>query len=597
MKRVAIGALLIPALAVFIILPCASFAQASNPLKIALIFDMGGRGDDGFNDSAYRGMERAAAELGVKPVYIEHKRNLELDLAANQAAASDANVIIGVGFSFSEKLTGLAERYPDKKFVCIDYAVKYDDKGQIVPLPANLAGLTFKEEEGSYLIGALAALKSKTGKIGFIGGMESPVIQRFHAGYQAGAKAVRPDISILSKHAGITAQAFKDPQKGYRIAKAMYADGADIIYHAAGATGTGLFQAAKEFKFLAIGVDVDQDAMAPGRVLTSMTKHVDVAVYEIVRACAQGYFAGGLNSFGLKENGVGYVYNDRNRTLITEAVHEKVQQLRNKIIEGQLAVPEIELQKPMLSRKVLLDVLSRLNGEITAVLNRIDAALQRSAKALTGRELNGDFARDALKRLYEENPYIIDCETVSDKGLMLVVEPGRHKSSEGADIRSQAHMVKLFKIKKPVLSASFRSVEGPDAVVIHHPVFSREQRFAGSVAALFAPEYLLENIVGPVASNLPIDIILMQKDGLMIYAFHTDRIGRNIFTEPRYQASPEMIAAVRLMVAEEEGSSVFRLNRKGAKTPETRTAYWRTVGLHGTQWRLVITCAKDNIEP
>lgn len=164
------------------------------PPKVTLIFDMGGRGDGGFNDSAYRGLEKAVAELGVKAVYIEHKRNLELEHAVNQAAASDAGMIIGVGFAFSDTLKKLAEHYPQKKFVCVDYSAAYDDTGRIAPLPANLAGLQFREEEGSYLVGAIAALKSKTGTIGFIGGMDSPIIRKFQAGYLAGARAVRPDI-------------------------------------------------------------------------------------------------------------------------------------------------------------------------------------------------------------------------------------------------------------------------------------------------------------------------------------------------------------------------------------------------------------------
>ena len=229
MKKIWVGLSL--ALALITIFATVRDVLAQNPtsLKVALIFDIGGRGDGGFNDSAYRGLERAVTTLGVKAVYIEHKRNLEQDLALNEAAASDAGMVIGVGFAFSDKLHKLATKYPDKKFVCVDYSVQHDDKGQIIPPPANLAGLLFKEEEGSYLVGAVAALKSRTGRIGFIGGMDSPIIRKFQAGYLAGAKAVRPDIRVTSKFAGITGQAFNDPQKGYRIATSMYGEGADII--------------------------------------------------------------------------------------------------------------------------------------------------------------------------------------------------------------------------------------------------------------------------------------------------------------------------------------------------------------------------------
>jgi basic membrane protein A len=564
--------------------------------KVALIFDMGGRGDGGFNDSAYSGLEKAVAELGVKAVYIEHKRNLELEHALNQAAASDAGMIIGVGFAFSDKLNKLAVRYPQKKFVCVDYSAKYDDTGRMVSLPANLAGLQFKEEEGSYLVGAIAALKSRTGTIGFIGGMDSPIIRKFQAGYLAGASAVRPGIRVSSKFAGITGQAFNDPQKGYRIATRMYGEGADIIFHASGATGAGLFRAAKEQNKLAIGVDIDQSAMAPGLVLTSMTKNVDVAVLESVRSFVRGAFSGGLKIFGLKENGVGFTYNDHNRKLIPADILDRVLALQAKIIAGEVVAPVESRHAPLLSRKDLQDILSRLQGEVATVLNKLDGDLQRSAQAFSGKDLKSEYARDALKRLYGANPYIIDCETVSNQGIMAAVEPPEHRASEGADISAQAHMVKLFTTYKPVMSGSFRSVEGPDAVVIHHPVFSPDHRFEGSVSALFAPEYLVSGIIGPVVSNLPVDIFLMQNDGLILYDVDTKQIGLNVFQDPLYKPFPELIALARKIASADEGTGLYRFYRKGSEAPVEKVAYWRTVSLHGSSWRLAITCPKDTIE-
>lgn len=584
------------ALAAFLVAAKNTFAQTPPPLKVALVFDIGGRGDGGFNDSAYRGLEKAVSELGVRAVYIERKRNLELEQALNQAAASDAGMVIGVGFAFSDKLDRLAVQYPDKKFVCIDYSARYDEKGRIEPLPANLEGLQFKEEEGSYLVGAIAALKSKTGRIGFIGGMDSPIIRKFQAGYMAGARAVRPGIRVFSEFAGLTGHAFNDPEKGYLIATRMYKEGADIIYHASGATGAGLFRAAKKMKRLAIGVDVDESAKAPGLVLTSMTKNIDRAVFESVRSCVRGDFAGGLKTFGLKEDGVGFVYNDQNKKLIPADIHDKVLGLEAKIISGELVVPAAGGLKPQLSRRELQSVLSRLQGEIVIGLNKLDTDLKKSAKALSGKDLTGDYARGVLRRLYGANPYIIDCETVSNKGIMLVVEPSEHKASEGADISSQAHMIKLFKTHKPVLSGSFRSVEGPDAVVIHHPIFSRDGRFSGSVAALFAPEYLLSGIIGPVASNLPVDIFLMQTDGLMIYDADSKQIGLNVFQDPLYKPFPELIALARKVASTSEGTGRYRFYEKGSQSPVVKEAAWRSVVLHGTIWRLAITCAKENIE-
>jgi basic membrane protein A len=568
-------------------------ARNPTPLKVALVFAMGGRGDGGFNDAAYRGLEKAVAELGVKASYIEHKRNLELEQALNQAAA-DAEMIIGVGFAFSEDLHRLALQYPAKKFACVDYIAKYDDQGRIVPLPANLAGLLFREEEGSYLVGAIAALTSKTGNIGFIGGMNSPIIRKFQAGYLAGASAVRPDIHVSSKFAGITGQAFNDPEKGYRIASRMYGEGADIIYHASGLTGAGLFRAAKELNRLAIGVDVDESAKAPGLVLTSMTKNIDTAVFESVSSCVSGNFTGGLKSLGLKEKGVGFVYNEQNKKLLPAKVYHRVLALQAKIIAGELVVPTVNRQEAPLSRKELQEVLPQLQAEIMTSLHKLDRDLQRSAQALSGKELTGEYAREVLKRLYGANPYIIDCETVSNQGIMVAVEPPEHRAAEGADISSQAHMVKLFKTKEPVLSGSFRSVEGPNAVVIHHPIFSPDRRFAGSVSALFAPEYLLSSIVGPVAANLAVDIFLMQNDGLMIYDVDTEEIGRNVFDDPLYKPFPELVALARQVAAADEGTGTYRFYRKGSQTPESKVAYWRTVALHGTAWRLVITGAEES---
>lgn len=582
-----------------LMMACGSFAAtqpdsghvAAGP-RVALVFDIGGRGDGSFNDAAYRGMERAVVDLGVQALYVERKRNLELDHALREAAESEAGLIIGVGFAFSEKLQTLARKYPAKKFVSVDFSAK---SGAI--LPANLSGVQFKEEEGSYLVGAMAALKSATGTIGFIGGMDSPLIRKFEAGYQAGARAVRPEIRVDSEYAGITARAFNDPQTGYRLARRMYAAGADIIYHAAGATGAGLFRAAEEMNRLAIGVDRDQYDMAPGHVLTSMTKRVDVAVFDSVNAFVRGEFVGGLKILGLKEQGVGFVDNDQNRKLIPAEIRDRVRALQAKIVADEMLVPVTSQKRHRLSRTELQEVLVRLSGEVADVMQGLDADLQRNAVELSGRNLQGAYARDLLQRLYRDHPYIIDCETVSKRGIMLAVEPPAHRTSEGADISRQAHMVKLFKTHKPVLSGSFRSVEGPDAVVIHHPVFTTNRRFAGSVAALFAPEYLLAGIIGPVASNLPVDIFLMQTDGLTIYDLDAHQIGRNVFNDPIYRPFPELVALARTVAASSEGSGTYRFPQPNDQVPVAKVAYWRTVSLHGTNWRLVISCAVESLEP
>jgi basic membrane protein A and related proteins len=572
-------------------------AENKPQLKVALIFDIGGRGDGGFNDSAYRGFEKAAREFGIKTVLAEPRRSLDRESALNALAVSDADMVIGVGFAFTENMNALAARYPDKKFVCVDYGAKYDSKGNVASPAANLAGLLFREEEGSYLVGAIAALKSRAGKIGFIGGMDCPIIRKFEAGYITGAKAVKPDIIVLSRFAGITGKAFTDPEKGDAMATRMYQEGADVIFHAAGVTGDGLFRAAKRLHKFAIGVDSDQRVQAPGLVLTSMTKNVDVAVFESINALVDGRFSGGLKVFGLKEKGVGFIYDDSNKGLIPQDVYEKALELRERIVKGETVIPSSVRSKRMFTRTDLLDLLSQLHTETLAVLNKLEGDLKQSAQALSGKALKGSGARGVLKKLYTSNPYIIDCETVSDRGIMLVVEPQEFGSSEGADISKQAHMVKLFQTAKPVLSRAFRSVEGPEAVAFHYPVFSSGTQFSGSVATLFAPEYLLSGIIGPVASILPVDISLMQTDGRMIYDIDTRQIGLNAFTAPLYAPFPEVLSLVKKVAAEKEGAGTYRFYRQGSATPVVKDAYWKTIAFHGAEWRLIIACSKDDIDP
>lgn len=571
-------------------------ARETPRLKVALVFDVGGRGDHGFNDSAYIGLERAAKKLGIKPVYIEQNRYLDRERALNSVASSDVDVIIGAGSTLTGKMNELATRYPGKKFVCIDYSITYDDKGNAVPPATNLAALTFREEEGSYLVGAIAALKNKTGKIGFIGGMDNSIIRKFKDGYMAGAKAVRPEINVLSEFAGITGRAFNNPEKGNKIAARMYTDGADIIYHAAGATGIGLFEAARKFDRFAIGVDRDQSELAPGLVLTSMIKNIDVAVFESIKACVEGRFSGGIKSLGLKENGVGFVYNDKNKGLIPKDIYNKAISLRQKIEKGEVVMPRPEQGKRVFSSNEILGVLSELREETLSVLKKVEGDLKQSASVLSGKKLQGRDARTVLKKLYESNPYIIDCETVSSKGIMLVIEPAQYSSSEGADISKQAHMVRLFKTKEPVLSGAFRSVEGPEAVAFHYPVFSPSNNFAGSVSVLFAPEYVLSGIISPVALNLPLDIFLMQTDGKMIYDVDARQIGLNVFNAPLYKPFPALIALAKKVAASKEGTGTYQFYRKGSDVPVIKQAFWTTVAFHGAEWRLVVACLRDNME-
>ncbi len=265
---------------------------------------------------------------------LETGEGADREAQMRQLAAGGSQLVFGVGFLFSDDIKSLAREFPKVNFACVDYTVKEGET-----LPPNLAALEFREEEGSYLVGALAALLSKSDKVGFVGGMEIPLIKKFEAGYRAGVAAVAPKDEVLVKYAGTTGTAFKDPTKGKELGLAEYHQGADIIFHASGSTGLGVFEAAREMKKLAIGVDSDQYDSAPGFVLTSMVKHVENAVFDCIREAKDGHFQGGIHVFGLKEKGVGWVYDDRNKALIPDAVKARVDSLEAEIVAGKIVVP------------------------------------------------------------------------------------------------------------------------------------------------------------------------------------------------------------------------------------------------------------------
>ena len=312
---------------------------ADGVITVGIVFDLGGRGDKSFNDGAYLGGERAHRELGAHVRFIEPGDGSDREAGLRLLAAEGMDLVIGVGFIFSDDLTQLAKEYPNTRFAGIDYSIGADAAGNPILPPPNLAALKFREEEGSFLVGALAALVSKTTKVGFIGGMNFPLIHKFDAGFRAGVKHVCSRCTVVSQYAGVTPEAFRNPGRGKELALSQYQRGVDVIYHAAGSTGLGVFEAARQSNTLAIGVDADQQAEAPGYILTSMVKGVDVAVYEAVRWVKEGTFKGGVYVLGLKEQGVGYVYDEHNKTLIPDAVHTRVEALRQEIIAGRIRVP------------------------------------------------------------------------------------------------------------------------------------------------------------------------------------------------------------------------------------------------------------------
>lgn len=312
----------------------AALALPAKATKVGLVFDVGGRGDKSFNDSAFRGLERAKKELGIEYEYIEPSEAADRENALRQFASGKFDLIIGIGFIFTDDVNRVAAAFPAKPFACVDYAVNPSK-----PMPANVVALKFREQEASFLGGVVAALTSKTKVIGFVGGMDVPLIHKFEAGFKAGAVWADPKVKVLSAYAGVTPEAFKDPSKGKEIALSQIGQGADVIYHASGSTGLGVFEAARDKKILAMGVDSDQYHDAPGFVLTSVTKQVDEAVFRTIKAAKDGKPLKGILELGLKEKGVDYIYDANNKALISPAARAKAEEARKLIVAGKIKVP------------------------------------------------------------------------------------------------------------------------------------------------------------------------------------------------------------------------------------------------------------------
>ena len=308
---------------------------AGKGIRVGLVFDIGGKNDKSFNEAAWRGLERARVELGVQAEFIEPSEGADRESAMRSLAARKVDLVIGVGFIFGPDIERLARQFPDVKFACIDYS-----PSQGVGTMPNLAGLAFREHEGSFLVGAIAGMITRTKIVGFVGGMKIPLIRKFEAGYEAGVRHVCPTCRVLSAYAGSEPKAFADPPLGQELAAAQYGQGADIIYHAAGKTGDGVFAAAKQRKARAIGVDSDQFDNAPCCVVTSMVKRVDVAVVDVIQQVIDHKFTGGMRELGLAEHGVTFVADERNQgRLLPLEVVQRAKALREEIITGKIVVP------------------------------------------------------------------------------------------------------------------------------------------------------------------------------------------------------------------------------------------------------------------
>lgn len=298
-------------------------------LDIGLIYSNGGRGDRGINDLMYNAMERVCKENGWTYSDMENENAANVEPANRQFCEQGKDVIINFGFGCIDVVNRLAVEYPEIKFITIDAVTD--------ELP-NVKNFTFKENEGAFLVGLIAGLMTETDKVGFVGGMENEQIIGFNAGFEQGVLTANPDAEVLSAYCGATVAAFADPTKGKEIAMSHYDAGCDIIFHASGSSGQGVFQAAIDTGNWAIGVDSNQQAEAPDNIITSMLKQVDVAVEEALTEIANDEFQPGVFTYGLKEGYVGYVNDDTNAGKIPDEVVDQVAELAQKVIDGEIEV-------------------------------------------------------------------------------------------------------------------------------------------------------------------------------------------------------------------------------------------------------------------
>jgi len=306
-------------------------AEDKGKVHVGIVFDIGGKDDRSFNASAWEGVKRAAKDFPIVLRDVEPGDPTSVEPAVRAFAERNYDLVIGVGFEQMPVVERVAKDYPNVNFVIID---------GVIDLP-NVASLVFKEHQGSYLVGMLAAMKSQTGTVGFIGGMDIPLIHKFETGYEEGARAVNPNINVIANYVGVTPAAWNNPGQGKELAIAQIGKGADVIFTAAGNSGLGAFDAAEQQDKFVIGVDSDQNWVKPGHVLTSMVKRIDNAVYQIVKDRVSGQFTAGVHVYGLENEGVGYAVDQYNEKLITPEMTQRVEEAKQKIINGQIQVTDV----------------------------------------------------------------------------------------------------------------------------------------------------------------------------------------------------------------------------------------------------------------
>jgi len=309
--------------------------ESGGKLRVGIVFDIGGKDDKSFNAAAWEGVKRAKNELGIFLRDVEPGDPTSIEPSMRAFAERGYDLIVGVGFAQAPIMDDVARDYPNIKFAIID---------GVIDLP-NVASLIFKEHEGSFLVGMIAARTSKTGKIGFVGGMDIPLIHKFETGYAEGARYANPKVQVFENYVGVTDAAWNNPGKGKELAKAQIERGADVVFQAAGNSGLGVFDAAEDMHRLAIGVDSNQNWVKPGFILTSMIKRVDVSVFNSVKDLVEGRFKGGIHEFGMDNDGIGYALDEYNRNLIPQQVIDEVERAKKDIIAGRIKVTDAMAEK------------------------------------------------------------------------------------------------------------------------------------------------------------------------------------------------------------------------------------------------------------
>ena len=305
-----------------------SVASAAD-IKPAVVYDMGGKFDKSFNEGVWNGVQKFTEETGIEVMEFEVTNETQREQAIRRMAERGATVVLGVGFAQADAIAKVSAEFPDTQFSIID--VGWLDG-------ANLRQYVFKEHEGSYIVGVAAAKASQTGKVGFVGGMDIPLISKFACGYVGGVKSVNASAEVFQNMTGSTPSAWNDPAKGAELTQSQIDRGADVVYHAAGGTGSGVIRAAADAGKLAIGVDSNQNGMAPGSVLTSMLKRVDVAAYQTFMDAKNGSFTSGVQVLGLAEGGVDWALDDNNASLVTADMKAAVEAAKQDIISGKVVV-------------------------------------------------------------------------------------------------------------------------------------------------------------------------------------------------------------------------------------------------------------------